>query len=141
MSTLCDAPAREEIEQQPGDLVWNFKYPLIAPAGFASPLAAPQAERAARMQRAETAALEAARQNGFHQGEAQAQAAMAQRLEQERRAIAEAVQQFAKERRDYFRRVEADVVTLALAIARKLLHREAQIDPLLLSGIVRVALD
>jgi flagellar assembly protein FliH len=30
---------------------------------------------------------------------------------------------------------------LALAIARKILHREAQIDPLLLTGMVHVALD
>ena len=35
---------------------------------------------------------------------------------------------------DYFRRVEGDVVSLALAIARKMLHREVQIDPLLLAG-------
>ena len=30
---------------------------------------------------------------------------------------------------------------LALAIARKILHREAQVDPLLLAGMVRVALE
>jgi flagellar assembly protein FliH len=141
MSTLCEPVAQEEIEQQANDAVWNFKYPLIAPVGFPSARAASQAEREIRIQRAETAAIEAARQNGFRQGEAQAEAAMTQRLEQERRAISEAVEQFVQERRDYFRRVETDVVTLALAIARKLLHREAQIDPLLLSGIVRVALD
>ncbi len=33
------------------------------------------------------------------------------------------------------------MVRLALAIARKVLHREAQLDPLLLAGVVRVALD
>jgi flagellar assembly protein FliH len=37
--------------------------------------------------------------------------------------------------------VESEVVRLALAIARKVLHREAQLDPLLLAGVVRVALD
>ena len=141
MNTLCEPEVAGEVELQSEDSVWNFKYPLIAPAGFPSARAASQAERESRMQRAEVAAIEAARQNGFRQGEAQAQASMAQRLQQERSAIAEAIEQFAKERREYFRRVESDVVTLALAIARKLLHREAQIDPLLLSGIVRVALD
>ena len=40
-----------------------------------------------------------------------------------------------------FEKVENDVVGLALAIARKILHRESQIDPLLLTGIVRVALE
>jgi len=141
MSTLCEPVVQEEIEPSATDSVWDFKYPLIAPVGFPSARVAANAEREIRIQRAEAAAIEAARQNGFRQGEAQAQAAMTQRLQQERRAIDEAVEQFAQERRDYFRRVETDVVTLALAIARKLLHREVQIDPLLLSGIVRVALD
>jgi flagellar assembly protein FliH len=141
MSTLCEPVAQAEIEQPTEDPVWNFNYPLIAPAGFPSARAASDAGRESRIQRAEATAIEAARQNGFRQGEAQAQAAMTARLEQERRAIAEAVEQFASERREYFRRVETDIVTLALAIARKLLHREAQVDPLLLSGIVRVALD
>ena len=45
------------------------------------------------------------------------------------------------QREDYFQRVESEVVRLALSIARKILHREAQIDPLLLTGIVRVALE
>jgi len=141
MNTSCDAAVAEEVEPQADDTVWNFKYPQIAPAGFTSARAASQADRAARIERAEAAAIEAARQSGFRQGEAQAQAVMTQRLKQERQAVLQAVEQFAEERRDYFRHVEKDVVTLALAIARKLLHREVQIDPLLLSGIVRVALD
>ncbi len=141
MSTLCEPVTPEEIEQQANDAVWNFKYPTIAPAGFPSARGASQAERQARIERAEAAAIEAARQNGFVQGETHAQSAMTQRVEQERRAIGEAVERFAQDRRAYFRHVETDVVTLALAIARKLLHREVQIDPLLLSGIVRVALD
>jgi len=139
MNTLCDEVS-PEIEQTARDSVWSFRYPLIAAVGFPT-RAASEAERATRMQRAEAAAIEAARQNGFRQGEAQAQVAMTQKLEQERRAIVEEVERFAQERRAYFRRVEADVVTLALAIARKLLHREIQIDPLVLGGIVRVALD
>ena len=141
MNMSSEPLVQEEIEQQAADAVWNFKYPTIAPSGFPSARAASQVERQARIERAEAAAIEAARQSGFRQGEAQAQAAMMQRLEQERRAIGDAVEHFTQERRDYFRRVEGDVVTLALAIARKLLHREVRIDPLLLSGIVRVALD
>ncbi len=53
-------------------------------------------------------------------------------------AIAEA---FAASRADYFRSVEAEVVRLALAIAAHVLHREAQMDALLLRGPVRVALE
>jgi flagellar assembly protein FliH len=55
--------------------------------------------------------------------------------------ISGALQQFSQQRDAYFERVETEVVQLALSIARKILHREAQIDPLLLAGIVRVALD
>ena len=49
--------------------------------------------------------------------------------------------QFTRDRASYFQKVEGEVVQLALGIARKILHREAQLDPLLLAGIVRVALE
>src|SRR5271165_3896914 len=62
-------------------------------------------------------------------------------MQQERSALLSALQEFEGRRDDYFRRVETEVVRLALAIARKVLHREAQMDPLLLAGVVRVALD
>jgi flagellar assembly protein FliH len=48
---------------------------------------------------------------------------------------------FVLERKDYFSRVESEVVHLALAIAAKILHREAQVDPLLVEALVRVAVD
>ncbi len=37
--------------------------------------------------------------------------------------------------------IEGEVVELALAVARKILHREAQLDPNVLAGIVRVTLE
>lgn len=49
--------------------------------------------------------------------------------------------QFARERTGYFNRVEGEVVQLALAIARKILQREAALDPTLLAALVRVALE
>jgi flagellar assembly protein FliH len=52
-----------------------------------------------------------------------------------------ALQAFALERQNYYRRVEGEVVQLALAIARKIMHREVQIDPQTLAGIVRVTLE
>jgi len=48
--------------------------------------------------------------------------------------------QFAEERDRYFATVEKEVVKLALAIAARILRRESQMDPLLLTGAVRVAL-
>jgi len=87
------------------------------------------------------AAVEAARKQGFQEGLAQAGAATAQGIEQERAAMQQAVREFAARETEYFRRVEGAAAHLALSIARKILHREAQMDPLLLAGVVRVALD
>ena len=48
---------------------------------------------------------------------------------------------FTARRDQYFRDVETEVVRLALNVAARVLHREAQMDPLLLRGPVRVALE
>jgi flagellar assembly protein FliH len=50
------------------------------------------------------------------------------------------VETFARERERYLEAVEPEVVKLALAVAARILRREAQMDPLLLTGAVRVAL-
>jgi flagellar assembly protein FliH len=63
------------------------------------------------------------------------------RSKAEREKIGHALERFQAERREYFSRVEGDVVQLALAIAAKILHREAQVDPMLLAALVRVAVD
>jgi flagellar assembly protein FliH len=55
--------------------------------------------------------------------------------------ISQTLELFVAERKSYFSRVESDVVHLALAIAAKILHREAQVDPLLVAALVRVAVD
>jgi flagellar assembly protein FliH len=62
-------------------------------------------------------------------------------LEGEAAKIREALELFQAERRSYFSRVESEVVHLALAIAAKVLHREAQVDPMLVAALVRVAVD
>ena len=59
----------------------------------------------------------------------------------ERSSILKACEQFSKERARYFAGVEAEIVRLALAIAARVLHREATLDPALLTGVVRVALE
>ncbi len=56
------------------------------------------------------------------------------------RQAAELVESLTQERDRYFRAVEHEVVALALAVAARILRREAQMDPLLLTGAVRVAL-
>jgi len=127
--------------------IQSFHYQVIPPQGLrreASELLANEAAHKARelaMQQELAAAVAAARAEGFGQGESQARAAAAQAIEQEHVALSSALQDFESRRDDYFRRVETEIVQLALAIARKVLHREAQMDPLLLAGVVRVALD
>lgn len=90
----------------------------------------------------EGAALAArARSEGREQGLAESKELFVQRLDEARASLAAALEQFSRDRARYFQRVEAEVVQLAMSIARKILHREAQLDPLLLAAIVRVALE
>ena len=62
-------------------------------------------------------------------------------LAEERAKIRQALEQFKVEQRGYFAQVESDVVQLALAIVAKILHREAQVDPLLIAALVRIAVE
>lgn len=82
-----------------------------------------------------------ARKQGRDEGLSQASADFEKKLAGEKQSLANAIREFARERQTYFQRVEAEVVALALAVVRKILHREAQVDPLLLAGVVRVAID
>src|SRR5271168_2596917 len=79
--------------------------------------------------------------HGIAEGEKRARAALAAEAAAQRAAVSAAVEAFKAERASYFARIEPEVVQLSLAIARKILHREAQLDPLLLTGMVHVALE
>jgi len=114
----------------------------------ASRTAVPCQDRAQR-EAIHRSAIEAARREGFEHGAQEGrraagsdmQAEMQQSLAQERARLLSAVEQFRGVRERYFAEVEQEVVKLALAIAARILHREVQIDPLLLTGVVRVALE
>lgn len=88
--------------------------------------------------------FEAGRERGLEeacQSEREAQAKAQNAVEEYRvRQGAELIASVAQERDRYLRSVEHEVVKLALAIAARILRREAQMDPLLLTGAVRVAL-
>lgn len=77
---------------------------------------------------------------GVKAGEDRGRRECEQAVARERETLSKAVRDFESERQQYYRRVEVEVVQLAMAIARKVLHRESQVDPLLLAGIVRIAL-
>lgn len=80
-------------------------------------------------------------EKGFQEATARAQENLEKALAAEREHLAAALADFTREREEYFRNVEGDAIRLILAVARKVLHREAQVDPLLLTGVVRVALE
>lgn len=63
------------------------------------------------------------------------------KLEVARVPLAAAVAAFEVQRAEYYARVEAEVVQLALAIAAKILHREAQVDPMLVAALVRMTIE
>ena len=121
--------------RQPAQEVSPFAYDdARGGSGSASVAGQPDAERLKR-QHAEV--FEQGRQAGQQQVRSELDAALAKN----RGEIGRALDQFAVERHDYYRRIEGEVVELALAIARKILHREVQIDPQVLAGIVRVTLE
>jgi flagellar assembly protein FliH len=85
--------------------------------------------------------LEGAREAARNETKAELEREFHERLAGEHVALALVTEQFAKERSRYFAAVEVEVVKLSLAIAARVLHREATMDPLLLGGAVRVALE
>ena len=99
-------------------------------------------ERQLTLQEQEAAAqIEAARRAGEDGGAAGVGRGARRRVAEERGRVMQVCEEFARERARYFAEVEAEVVKLALAIAARVLHREAKLDPLLLTAAVRVALE
>ncbi len=127
------APKRQPVPEASPFAYAEAELPGGAP-GSASD-AGQTAEERNRRQQAE--AFEQGRQNAQQQFRSELDAALAKNREQ----MSHALQQFALERQNYYRRIEGEVVQLALAIARKILHRETQLDPHALAGIVRVTLE
>jgi flagellar assembly protein FliH len=94
----------------------------------------------AELERQHARELDAARRETLDRAKESAVREQASQARQNADAIAKAIESFRVQRDEYLARVEHEVVRLALAIAERILHREAQMDPLLLSGAVRVAL-
>jgi flagellar assembly protein FliH len=127
-------------------VVLPFPYDELLPGTGMRPLAEPGAEASEAPPAPEATALATAgqaraRELGREEGRAEARKSFDEQLARERAVIAAALAQFTRDRGAYYTKLEEEVVQLSLAIARKILHREAQVDPLLLAGIVRVALE
>lgn len=89
-------------------------------------------------------AFETGREQGREEGrqtERGAQSgAQAEAEKHRRKELSELIETFDRARESFLHAIEPEVVQLALAIAARILRREAQMDPLLLTGAVRVAL-
>jgi flagellar assembly protein FliH len=85
-------------------------------------------------------AFNAGRERGHVEAREAAQEALASARGQEERRMAGLVRTFSEASERYLQEAEGEVVRLAVAVAARILRREAQMDPLLLTGAVRVAL-
>lgn len=141
--------SRTDLEARPEQAA-EFTYPAAPSVAVADPASAAQARQAWASKagiRGQTDPEIAAQKEqqawtrGHEAGQAEARAVYEQQAARIREEVSKALRDFAAERDGYFQRVEEQVVRLTLAIARKILHREAQVDPLLLTGILRVALE
>jgi len=129
-----------ELQTFPYDLIPAGSWRALGSEGYAAHLAGVGEEQPTGMGGSAVREAEL-RAQGRQEGIAESRKSFEERLAQERAVLAAALAQFTRDRATYFQRVEGEVVQLALTIARKILHREAQLDPLLLAGIVRVALE
>ncbi len=147
---LFDYPACPGAPSSPAWVGW-----AEAPESGAANEPAHEGSRSARAQAANTAwdkrlaeekskSFEAGREHGREEGrqtERKIQAAaIAAEEERRKRQLARLIESFTTERDSFLHAIEQEVVKLALAVAARILRREAQMDPLLLTGAVRVAL-
>jgi flagellar assembly protein FliH len=79
-------------------------------------------------------------QQGLKDGEASAQKQAASRFEPVIARFAKTTEEIAGLKERFRRDAEEDVARLSIVIARRILHRELQVDPDALSGIVNAAL-
>jgi hypothetical protein len=100
----------------------------------------PMIEIEKRIEEAAGRGFEAGRVQGVEQGRAAEKASCGPASQRLAAQIERMLATFAAERDHYLQTAEHEVVKLALAVAARILRREAQMDPLLLTGAVRVAL-
>jgi len=126
-----------------------LQYRNIAAGADAQPLMAEELQEPAGKCRAEVemtvaefdARIRQEREDAVRQLEQKIRQDYEQKLVAARAPLVAAVKEFAARREDYFAQVEAEIVQLSLSIAAKILHREAQVDPMLVATLVRIAVE
>ena len=117
--------------------------PAPAPEPFAGmPEAMPMEAPAPVEPTVDTAAIEReAFAQGYAQGERAGAEAAAKRGEAMLRRLTQTIEELTVLRAEMIRHTERQMVHLALAVARRVLHREVSLDPDLLIAMARVALE
>jgi flagellar assembly protein FliH len=82
-----------------------------------------------------------ARAEGVRAAEQQARALDEETLLEQRKQINMVLSAFALERSEYYVKAERELVQLALAIASRILHRESQVDRMVVAGLAKVMLE
>jgi flagellar assembly protein FliH len=80
-------------------------------------------------------------QQGYSEGQAAGAQQTASIVDPVAAKMAESIRELSSIRRRYLRQAEEDVLKLALAIARRVLHRELTVDRECLLGVVKAVLD
>ncbi|MGA8153926.1 MAG: FliH/SctL family protein [Terriglobales bacterium] len=88
-----------------------------------------------------TKLISEARAEGVREGERQARTILEKELAQQRERLMQALSAFEQERAQYYSKVEVELVHFALAIAARILHREALVDRTVVAGLVKVTLE
>jgi len=143
MSTSSSTAAGRAVAQ-----VESFVYPDSDGAELSPEVATPQLrptppmDNVPRISQDEMSRLLAdARAEGMREGERHGRTLAEQELSQARMRISEVLDSFQRERQEYYSKVEVELVHFALAIAAKILHREAHIDRMVVAGLVKVMLE
>ena len=106
--------------------------PWLEPA-FVQPLTGASRDPA----RVEKAAYE----NGFRQGEKAGLELAEKKVDALMRRYADAIREIGSLKPKLYQQAERDVVRLALEVAKKIVHREIQLDPEIIQTLVKIALN
>jgi len=107
------------------------------PAADTNPLEAKVQELERRVEQSSREAFE----KGLRQGEAEGRKQALAQLDGELQRLSRTIVEMAGLRPAIRREAEEELVRLALAIARRILHRELTVDPEALTGLVKAALE
>jgi flagellar assembly protein FliH len=132
-------PAPLPSAAQPAQEAWLPRKPL--PAGSDEGERLQLLARIAELEQSAERGIREAREAAFREGEAAGRNQAAAQIQPLLVKLARSLHEVAELRPKLRLEAESDLLQLALAIARKVLHRELSTDPEALAGLVKVALE